>query len=75
MYITPKQASNSPVTQKRFAVLSMARKDLEASISHFKQGVILLNKAVSTKTCGKGSLNVVPAAMGRDEDMKEDKRG
>ena len=54
---------------------AMARKDLEASISHFKQGVILLNKAVSTKTCGKGSLNVVPAAVGRDEDMEEDKRG
>lgn len=54
---------------------AMARKDLGASISHFKQGVILLNKAMNTKTCGKGSLNVVPAAVGRDEDMEEDKRG
>ena len=54
---------------------AMARKDLGASISHFKQGVILLNKAMNTKTCSKGSLNVVPAALGRDEDMKEDKRG
>lgn len=54
---------------------AMARKDLGASISHFKQGVILLNKAMNKKTCGKGSLNVVPAAVGRDEDMEEDKRG
>ena len=54
---------------------AMARKDLGASISPFKQGVIPLNKAVNTKTCGKGSLNVVPAAVGRDDDMEEDKRG
>ena len=50
---------------------AMARKDLGASISHFKQGVILLNKAMNTKTSGKDSLNVVPAAVGRDEDMKK----
>lgn len=30
---------------------------------------------MNTKTSGKGSLNVVPAAVGRDEDMEEDKRG
>ena len=54
---------------------AMAKKDLGASISHFKQGVILLNKAMNTKTCSKDSLNAVPAAVGRDEDMKEDKRG
>ena len=40
---------------------AMARKDLGATMN--------------TTTCCKGSLNVVPAAVGRDEDMKEDKRG
>ena len=55
---------------------SMAKKDLGASISFFKEGLVFLNKAMNMKPCGKYNSNAAPAAVGKDhEDMKEDKRG
>ncbi|KAM7426453.1 hypothetical protein ABFA07_022266 [Porites harrisoni] len=53
---------------------AIAKKDLGASISFFKEGLVFLNKAMNTKPCGKDSLNAVPAAVAKDEDVEEDKR-
>ena len=51
---------------------AMAKKDLGASISFFKEGLVFLNNAMETITCGLGSLNASPAQVGKVKNVKEE---
>ena len=54
---------------------AMAKKDLGASISFFREGLVFLNKAMETNTYGIGSLNECPVEVGgRVENVKEENR-
>lgn len=54
---------------------AMAKKDLGASISFFREGLVFLNNAMETNTCGIGSLNESPVEVGgRVENVKEENR-
>ena len=50
---------------------AMAKKDLGASISFFREGLVFLNNAMETKTCGIGSLNASPVQVGKVKNVKE----
>ena len=51
---------------------AMAKKDLGASISFFKEGLVFLNNAMETITCGLGSLNASPVQVGKVKNVKEE---
>ena len=51
---------------------AMAKKDLGASISFFREGLVFLNNAMETKTCGIGSLNASPVEVGKVKNVKEE---
>ena len=51
---------------------AMAKKDLGASISFFREGLVFLNNAMETKTCGIGSLNSSPVEVGKVKNVKEE---
>ena len=51
---------------------AMAKKDLGASISFFREGLVFLNNAMETKTCGIGSLNASPVQVGKIKNVKEE---
>ena len=51
---------------------AMAKKDLGASISFFREGLVFLNNAMETKTCGIGSLNASPVQVGKVKNVKEE---
>ena len=54
---------------------AMAKKDLGASISFFREGLVFLNNAMETNTYGIGSLNESPVEVGgRVENVKEENR-
>ena len=54
---------------------AMAKKDLGASISFFREGIVFLNNAMETNTSGIGSLNESPVEVGgRVENVKEENR-
>ena len=51
---------------------AMAKKDLGASISFFKEGLVFLNNAMEMKTCGIGGLNASPVEVGKVKNVKEE---
>ena len=51
---------------------AMAKKDLGASISFFREGLVFLNNAMETKTCGIGSLNASPVEVRKVKNVKEE---
>ena len=51
---------------------AMAKKDLRASISFFKEGLVFLNNAMETKTCGIVGLNASPVEVGKVKNVKEE---
>ena len=51
---------------------AMAKKDLGASISFFREGLVFLNNAMETITCGIGSLNASPVEVGKVKNVKEE---
>ena len=51
---------------------AMAKKDLGASISFFKEGLVFLNNVMETITCGLGSLNASPVQVGKVKNVKEE---
>ena len=51
---------------------AMAKKDLGASISFFREGLVFLNNAMETKTWGIGSLNASPVEVGKVKNVKEE---
>ena len=51
---------------------AMAKKDLGASISFFREGLVFLNNAMETKTCSMGSLNASPVEVGKVKNVKEE---
>ena len=51
---------------------AMAKKDLRASISFFREGLVFLNNAMETKTCGIVGLNASPVEVGKVKNVKEE---
>ena len=51
---------------------AMAKKDLGASISFFREGLVFLNNAMEKKTFGIGSLNASPVQVGKVKNVKEE---
>ena len=51
---------------------AMAKKDLGASISFFKEGLVFLNNAMESKTWGIASLNTNPVEVGKVKNVKEE---
>ena len=51
---------------------AMAKKDLGAIISFFREGLVFLNNAMETKTCGIVGLNASPVEVGKVKNVKEE---